>query len=151
VRDLIRATSSYTGSTYASGSCADWTGVQGKFLKVMPGLQARAGGRGAGDGGRAGADVRRARRDHVGKVTASWRSSGRSRRRAVAERLRDWREVYSPIRTRSCGSRPALHGLWIPSAPGCPLGNIIPDWNDLSTRTTGAKRSTSARHEQLPE
>jgi len=53
--------------------------------------------------------------------------------RPVAERLRDWREVYAPLpaeeiktqaaRCMDCGV-PFCHS-------GCPLGNLIPDWNDL--------------------
>ena len=53
--------------------------------------------------------------------------------RPVAERLRDWNEVYLPYpdeelrkqaaRCMDCGI-PFCH-------QGCPLGNIIPDWNDL--------------------
>ena len=53
--------------------------------------------------------------------------------RPVDERLRDWKEVYLPYpepdlkkqaaRCMDCGI-PFCH-------QGCPLGNIIPDWNDL--------------------
>jgi glutamate synthase (NADPH/NADH) small chain len=53
--------------------------------------------------------------------------------RPVAERLRDWNEVYLPYpvedlrkqgaRCMDCGV-PFCH-------QGCPLGNLIPDWNDL--------------------
>ena len=53
--------------------------------------------------------------------------------RSVAERLRDWKEVYLPYpdaelqkqgaRCMDCGV-PFCH-------QGCPLGNLIPDWNDL--------------------
>ena len=57
-------------------------------------------------------------------------------RRPVAVRLRDWQEVYEPfpddaLRTQAgrcmdCG---------IPFCNnGCPLGNLIPDWNDLVYR-----------------
>ena len=55
------------------------------------------------------------------------------RRRPVEERLRDWQEVYLPVvveETRQQGARcmdcsiPFCH-------QGCPLGNLIPDWNDL--------------------
>jgi glutamate synthase (NADPH/NADH) small chain len=56
--------------------------------------------------------------------------------RPVAERLHDWREVYEPFpaaalagqaaRCMDCGS-PFCH-------QGCPLGNLIPDWNDLVYR-----------------
>ena len=57
-------------------------------------------------------------------------------RRAVDERLHDWHEVYQPFpelklmeqgaRCMDCGV-PFCH-------TGCPLGNIIPDWNDLVYR-----------------
>ena len=56
--------------------------------------------------------------------------------RPVAERLHDWREVYLPYanldlqgqaaRCMDCGV-PFCH-------QGCPLGNLIPDWNDLVYR-----------------
>jgi glutamate synthase (NADPH/NADH) small chain len=56
--------------------------------------------------------------------------------RPVAERVRDWREVYLsfPVadlreqgaRCMDCGI-PFCH-------QGCPLGNLIPDWNDLVYR-----------------
>jgi glutamate synthase (NADPH/NADH) small chain len=56
--------------------------------------------------------------------------------RPVVERLRDWREVYVPYpdialtdqaaRCMDCGI-PFCHN-------GCPLGNLIPDWNDLVYR-----------------
>ncbi|MBW8804038.1 MAG: glutamate synthase subunit beta [Catenulisporales bacterium] len=55
-------------------------------------------------------------------------------RRPVAERVQDWKEVYKPGallpiinkqagRCMDCGI-PFCHN-------GCPLGNIIPEWNDL--------------------
>jgi glutamate synthase (NADPH/NADH) small chain len=57
-------------------------------------------------------------------------------RRTVADRLQDWHEVYTPFpelklmeqgaRCMDCGV-PFCH-------TGCPLGNIIPDWNDLVYR-----------------
>lgn len=56
--------------------------------------------------------------------------------RPIPERLRDWREVYLPYpeeelkqqgaRCMDCGI-PFCH-------QGCPLGNLIPDWNDLVYR-----------------
>ncbi len=56
--------------------------------------------------------------------------------RPVAERVHDWREVYLPYpeaslkdqaaRCMDCGI-PFCHN-------GCPLGNLIPDWNDLVYR-----------------
>ena len=56
--------------------------------------------------------------------------------RPVSERVRDWREVYLPYpvqELRDQGARcmdcsiPFCH-------QGCPLGNLIPDWNDLVYR-----------------
>jgi glutamate synthase (NADPH/NADH) small chain len=56
--------------------------------------------------------------------------------RPIAERIRDWCEVYLPYqagelqkqgaRCMDCGI-PFCH-------QGCPLGNLIPDWNDLVYR-----------------
>jgi len=56
--------------------------------------------------------------------------------RPVAERVRDWKQVMAPLpedklkeqgaRCMDCGI-PFCH-------QGCPLGNIIPDWNDLVYR-----------------
>ncbi|HMA46592.1 MAG TPA: glutamate synthase subunit beta [Frankiaceae bacterium] len=58
------------------------------------------------------------------------------RRRPVDVRIRDWREVYQPFpaeslqrqvtRCMDCGI-PFCHD-------GCPLGNLIPEWNDLVRR-----------------
>ena len=67
-----------------------------------------------------------------------------SRRNGVRcrERIQDWKEVYKDFpedklkaqasRCMDCGV-PFCH-------QGCPLGNIIPDWNDLVYRDDGRKR-----------
>ncbi|TNM64580.1 glutamate synthase subunit beta [Streptomyces sp. NP160] len=57
-------------------------------------------------------------------------------RRPVPVRIKDWREVYEPVepgvlsrqagRCMDCGI-PFCHN-------GCPLGNLIPEWNDLTRR-----------------
>lgn len=59
-----------------------------------------------------------------------------SKKRAIAERIKDWKEVYLPMapetlttqaaRCMDCGV-PFCHN-------GCPLGNLVPDWNDLVYR-----------------
>ena len=57
--------------------------------------------------------------------------------RPVAERVHDWREVYLPYRRRpSCAAQGArCMDCGIPFChQGCPLGNLIPDWNDLVYR-----------------
>ena len=58
------------------------------------------------------------------------------KRRPVDVRIQDWREVYEPFpesdlrhqatRCMDCGI-PFCHN-------GCPLGNLIPEWNDLARR-----------------
>jgi len=57
-------------------------------------------------------------------------------RRPVAERLRDWLEVYEdfpPQRLKEQAARCMDCGIPF-CHQGCPLGNIIPDWNDLVWR-----------------
>ncbi|MBM3460043.1 MAG: glutamate synthase, partial [Armatimonadetes bacterium] len=57
-------------------------------------------------------------------------------RRSVDERLKDWSEVYNPFeqeRLRQQGSRCMDCGIPF-CHQGCPLGNLIPDWNDLVYR-----------------
>ena len=73
----------------------------------------------------------------MGKVTG-FLEYGRSLppRRPVKVRVRDWHEVYEPFaeeeaqrqaaRCMDCGI-PFCHD-------GCPLGNLIPEWNDLAYR-----------------
>jgi glutamate synthase (NADPH/NADH) small chain len=73
----------------------------------------------------------------MGKVTGFLEIKRETpRRRPVAERIHDWQEVYLPFegdklqkqgaRCMDCGI-PFCH-------QGCPLGNLIPDWNDLVYR-----------------
>jgi glutamate synthase (NADPH) small chain len=53
--------------------------------------------------------------------------------RPVAERIHDWREVYLPYpvpELRDQGARCMDCGIPF-CHQGCPLGNLIPDWNDL--------------------
>jgi glutamate synthase (NADPH) small chain len=66
----------------------------------------------------------------TGFVQIQWKKSPT---RPIAERILDWKEVYLPYpesdlrkqasRCMDCGI-PFCH-------EGCPLGNLIPDWNDL--------------------
>jgi glutamate synthase (NADPH/NADH) small chain len=56
--------------------------------------------------------------------------------RAIADRLRDWKEVYllDPVQEiREQGARCMDCGIPF-CHQGCPLGNLIPDWNDLASR-----------------
>ncbi|MFC7790350.1 glutamate synthase subunit beta [Microbacterium sp. MAHUQ-60] len=64
-------------------------------------------------------------------------------RRPVPVRIMDWKEVYEPTdhtmlrrqasRCMDCGV-PFCHS-------GCPLGNLIPEWNDLTWRDEGSAAS----------
>ena len=56
--------------------------------------------------------------------------------RPVKERVKDWREVYAPFGERQLRQQAArCMDCGIPFCQsGCPLGNVIPDWNDLVYR-----------------
>jgi glutamate synthase (NADPH/NADH) small chain len=57
-------------------------------------------------------------------------------RRPVPERLQDYQEVYNPftvIKLKQQGARCMDCGIPF-CHQGCPLGNLIPDWNDLVFR-----------------
>ena len=63
-------------------------------------------------------------------------------RRKVDERVKDWFEIYEPFpeekqkeqsaRCMDCGV-PFCH-------TGCPVNNLIPDWNDLAYTNVGRAR-----------
>ena len=57
-------------------------------------------------------------------------------RRPVPVRLRDWKEVYEPFPVESARDQGArCMDCGIPFChEGCPLGNLIPEWNDLVYR-----------------
>jgi glutamate synthase (NADPH/NADH) small chain len=58
-------------------------------------------------------------------------------RRAVPVRIRDWKEVYEPFPDEHLQTQAArCMDCGIPFCNnGCPLGNLIPDWNDLVYRS----------------
>src|ERR1700745_105922 len=58
------------------------------------------------------------------------------RRRPVDVRISDWREVYEPYPTERTEKQAArCMDCGIPFCHnGCPLGNLIPEWNDLVRR-----------------
>jgi glutamate synthase (NADPH/NADH) small chain len=73
----------------------------------------------------------------VGETTGfmKWGRSG-PQRRPVELRLKDWREVYEPFEAEKLKSQAGrCMDCGIPFCNnGCPLGNLIPDWNDLVYR-----------------
>ena len=89
----------------------------------------------------------------MGKITG-FMEVGRSKQpyRPVEERLHDWNQVMAPwqadplkeqaARCMDCGI-PFCH-------QGCPLGNLIPDWNDLVYRDQWQEAiKTFTRDQQL--
>ena len=90
----------------------------------------------------------------MGKITGFLEiKREKPKRRPVAERIHDWQEVYLPFeadklqkqgaRCMDCGI-PFCH-------QGCPLGNLIPDWNDLVYRDRWREaHRPPARDQQLP-
>src|SRR5262245_26144232 len=68
------------------------------------------------------------------------------RRQAPEERVRHWREFYSPMTDdalRSQGARCMDCGVaFCQSDYGCPVHNVVPEWNDLVR--LGAWREASA-------
>jgi glutamate synthase (NADPH/NADH) small chain len=73
----------------------------------------------------------------MGKVTGFLEYTREvAERRPRAERIRDWFEIYQPFpeeTLRSQGARCMDCGVPF-CHTGCPLNNIIPDWNDLVYR-----------------
>jgi glutamate synthase (NADPH/NADH) small chain len=58
------------------------------------------------------------------------------KRRLIPVRVEDWREVYEPFaleRVQEQGARCMDCGIPF-CHHGCPLGNLIPEWNDLAYR-----------------
>ncbi len=66
-------------------------------------------------------------------------------RRPVEVRIQDWREVYEPMSEESLRAQAGrCMDCGIPFChQGCPLGNLIPEWNDLTRR--GGWREASER------
>ena len=73
----------------------------------------------------------------MGEATGflKWGRTG-PKRRPVELRLRDWKEVYEPFETDALQTQAGrCMDCGIPFCNnGCPLGNLIPDWNDLVYR-----------------
>lgn len=73
----------------------------------------------------------------MGKITGFLEIARETpQRRPVAERVNDWFEVYQPFpdeKVRAQGARCMDCGVPF-CHTGCPLNNIIPDWNDMVYR-----------------
>ncbi len=147
LEQLVREHAEETGSEVAAALLADWPASLARFTEVMPTdyrkvLEAKAKAEAEG-------------LDETETATAMMEAcmvtmadprgflkAGRevADRRPVEERVSDWDEVYPdgigrallPIITTQAGR---CMDCGIPFChQGCPLGNIIPEWNDLVWR-----------------
>ena len=146
LRGLLERHLAETGSTVAARLLTDWDAAHGAVRRGgAEGLQAGAGGGAAGrargtrrERGRDGRGDRLSggadqMADPKGFLTTPRRTPAR---RPVDVRIQDWREVYTEFPARElelqagrcmdCGIPFCHHG--------CPLGNLIPEWNDLVWR-----------------
>ena len=138
--DLVGRHRSLTGSAVADRILQSWDVEVGSFRKVMPSDYKRV-LTVIADSTAAGLDeqqtVDKIMEAAVGEATGFLKWDRETpQRRPVPVRLRDWNEVYEEFdpdalkhqagRCMDCG---------IPFCNnGCPLGNLIPDWNDLVYR-----------------
>ena len=75
------------------------------------------------------------------------------RRRPVDVRISDWREVYEPYPTERTEKQAArCMDCGIPFCHnGCPLGNLIPEWNDLVYRGEWADAAVDRFTKVMPQ
>ena len=148
-----RRAAHFTGSTVASSVLADWP-RRARSSEIMPDRLPEGAAR--PPGWSKGRGPRRGCGDHGGD---SWLiphgiprgEQGRGAQAAVDERVGDWQEVYearTPTRSAEVSRQArAVHGLRNSvrhsGTAGCPLGNLIPEWNDLVRRGAG-RRPASA-------
>ena len=73
-------------------------------------------------------------------------------KRTVEERLQDYRYVYEPWPEEELkGQASRCMDCGVPFCnTGCPLGNLIPDWNDLVYSDHWRQAIDRLRHQQLP-
>lgn len=144
LHDVVARHARYTGSTLARSVLSDWPRRSAQFTKIMP-----------TDYRKVLEATRMAKAEGVTWTPRSWRRhvadpTGflkvpkiEAAKRTVDERIGDWREVYErqnpqeraaevaqqARRCMDCGI-PFCHS----GTAGCPLGNLIPEWNDLVRR-----------------
>ena len=146
VRELVEAHLRFTGSKLAGVVLDHWELHLPQFVKVMPRDYKRALGR-----ARRGHGVERRRRlshDRVGGARLMGKLRGfleydraETIERDPAERVGDYREFVRPLpllELRAQGARCMECGVPFCHS-GCPLGNLIPDWNDLVYRDNFAE------------
>ena len=139
VRGLLQRHIDLTGSPQAAWILEHWDTTQARFIKVFPHEHKRVLG------------VPRAEAVYVSPTNLSPSGGDRAgtawvrslaflrlsvnspSRRKVEERLKDWQEIYEPFpeeKQREQGARCMDCGVPF-CHTGCPVNNLIPDWNDL--------------------
>ena len=140
VRDLLARHRDVTGSPRAAWILEHWADAQPKFIKVFPHEYKRVLGV---------ARVEQRFMLHPQLRRLSWRLPQRCSmgkvtgfleidreqptRRKADERIKDWFEIYEPFpeeKQREQGARCMDCGVPF-CHTGCPVNNLIPDWNDL--------------------
>ena len=139
VKDLVTRHLALTGSPRAAWILDNWSEALSRFIKVFPHEHKRVLGvsrtttalypesaAGRAGPGRAGATWVRTR--------DSWNTQRElAPRRPVTQRVNDWFEIYLDFpeeKLRTQGARCMDCGVPF-CQTGCPVNNLIPDWNDL--------------------
>ncbi|CAM5742819.1 hypothetical protein MAUB1S_03582 [Mycolicibacterium aubagnense] len=137
LHEIITAHVDGTESAVGQRILADWQNQKEQFIKVMPRDYKRV-ERSPGPRPPARTSAKQSWRPLVADPNGFLKHTHRQTpvRRPVDLRLKDWKEVYEEFsketlqvqasRCMDCGI-PFCHN-------GCPLGNLIPEWNDLVYR-----------------
>ena len=157
LRELIDRARARTGSAVAERMLADWDASLQRFVKVMPNDYRRVLDEQAalaGELAEVSSYEASVQRPLMGELRGFMRVAREPiPERDALERAHDYREftLTRPVaelrdqgaRCMDCGV-PFCHN-------GCPLGNLIPDWNDLVYRDRWQDAiDAAAPHEQLP-
>jgi glutamate synthase (NADPH/NADH) len=143
VRGLLERHRDLTGSPRAAWILEHWADAQPRFIKIFPHEYKRVLGVPRAEAVRVMrlcfphnivASWWRPQRCSMGKVTGFLEiQREQPTRRKVEERVKDWFEIYEPFpeeKQREQGARCMDCGVPF-CHTGCPVNNLIPDWNDL--------------------
>ena len=139
MRGLLERHRDLTGSPRAAWILEHWADAQPRFIKVFPHEYKRVLGVPRVESvyappGAPSPWRRQPRRCIMGKVTGFLEiEREQPTRRAPNERIKDWFEIYEPFpeeKQREQGARCMDCGVPF-CHTGCPVNNLIPDWNDL--------------------
>ena len=139
VRGLLERHRDLTGSPRAAWILEHWADAQQRFIKVFPHEYKRVLGIPRVESGLCANPALHPRRQQpwrctMGKVTGFLEiEREQPTRRNPGERVKDWFEIYEPFgeeKQREQGARCMDCGVPF-CHTGCPVTNLIPDWNDL--------------------